>query len=71
MKSNSFKKGLGDAKHRYQRAIRDEIKKALAIKSDVQYRSRRYGTVKHTPAERLAIEAVFAKYGVKHPWGKK
>lgn len=69
--SNSFKKGVEDVKHRYRRDIRDELKKVLGIVSDVQYYKRMRGEVDHTPAERIGIETVFAKYGVKRPWGKE
>lgn len=30
---------------------------------------RKYGYVKHTPAERKAIEVIFRKHSVKAPWG--
>ena len=66
---NAFRKGLGDTQARFQVMIRKEIIAALRIKSRYQWYNRRDGKVDHTPAERAAIEAVFAKYDVTSPWG--
>lgn len=69
--TNAFKKGMGDAPKRHQVLIREEIKRVLGITSRIQFNNRRDGKVDHTPAERTAIEAVFAKYGVNAPWGEE
>ena len=70
-KSNAFVKGMGDAPARHQVLIRKEIMDVLGISSRVQWANRRDGRVDHTPAERMAIESIFGRYGVKQPWGGK
>ena len=68
---NAFKKGMEDAPKRHQVMIRNEIKAMIGITSREQFRNRRDGRVRHSPVERVAIEAIFKKYGIDQPWGEE
>ena len=52
-----------------QKEIKEKIMRALGINTRNPFYRHRMGIIKHNPAEREAIEKIFAKYGIKQPWG--
>ena len=67
---NAFNKGYREVAAKDQQAVKAELMEALGINHVNPFYRHRDGIVKHNPAEREAIERIFAKYGVKQPWGK-
>lgn len=68
--SKSFNKGLREVPHGKIKEVIMELKNALGITSVLGFRNRRDGKVDHTIDDCVKIEAVFAEYGVKNPWGE-
>lgn len=68
--SKSFNKGLREVPHGKIKEAIENLKNTLGITSSMGFRKRRDGKVDHTIGDCVKIEAVFAEYGVKNPWGE-
>lgn len=68
--SKSFNKGLQEVPHGKIKEAIAKLKSSLGITSALGFRNRRNGKVDHTIGDCQKIEAVFAEYGVKNPWGE-
>lgn len=68
--SKSFRKGLDEVPYGKRREVTEKLKHALGVTSYPGFRRRRNGLVDHTVTDCQKIEAVFAEYGVKNPWGE-
>lgn len=69
--SYSFEKGLGFIPMMHQTAIRSEIMEMLHINNGVSWISYKKGRMRIEHDNYIAIEQIFAKYGVdkKNVWG--
>jgi len=65
----AFQNGFMQVRQRDVSAVRKKIKSILRLGSDPAMWNRINGIVSHTPAERAAIEAIFAEYGITDVWG--
>lgn len=65
----SFQKGFGQVKQKDVVRVRAEIMQALGITTRPNWNRRLKGEVVPKVTEAEAIEAIFAKYGVKEVWG--
>jgi hypothetical protein len=65
----SFQKGFGQVKQKDIPAVRQDIMNALGITTRPNWNRRLKGEVVPKVTEAEAIEAIFAKYGVKEVWG--
>lgn len=65
----SFQKGFGQVKQKDIPAVRQEIMAALGITTRPNWSRRLKGEVVPKVTEAEAIEAIFARYGVKDVWG--
>lgn len=67
---NAFNKGWMEAPAGLQGEIKQKIMDALRLTHRNSFFRRRHGWIDHTPAERIAIEKVFAQYHIYDPWGE-
>jgi len=67
---NSFQKGWYRTKQGEAAEVRRKISAALGITTRVSFLNRLNGDVTHNPAEREALEKIFAGYGITEIWGK-
>ena len=67
----SFKKGWGYLPSNKKKTVRDEIKTALNLKTNVAFYRRVNGEVEPKVSEKEAIETIFLNHGVKRAqiWG--
>ncbi len=63
-------RGLREVPWGRVREVKDKLSEALGIKSRAGLDNRIRGRVKHTVADCVKIEAVFAEYGIENPWGE-
>ena len=67
--NHSFRKGWFQLRQRDVAAVRSKIMAALDFTTQQAFRDRLAGRYPSSPAERQAIEGVFAEYGVGDIWG--
>lgn len=65
----SFLRGWSQVKNFQMQQVKNEILDALGLKTRVSWYQRLYGNIEPRITEARAIEAVFAKYGIKDIWG--
>ena len=63
-KARTFNKGMGNLKCKHYQRFRVEYMNLFDITSRVAFNNHLRGIVRRTPAEEIAIETLFAKYGV-------
>ena len=64
-KARTFKQGLGELKHKDYEAFREEFMKLFSFDSRTSWSKHINGQIAHTPADEMAIEHLFEKYGVE------
>ena len=64
-KSRTFFKALGNIKVKDRAGVKADLMSMLGINNEVSYAAHINGKRIHTPAQELAIEAVFTKRGLK------
>lgn len=70
-KSKSFNKGMREVAHGKYQALKSALMAAIGISSEPIWRKYRNGQTKVLDVNVAAkIEATFAEYGVKQPWGE-
>lgn len=65
----SFLRGWSQVKNSQMAKVKEEILKALNLKTRVSWYQRLYGNVEPKISEAKAIESVFAQFGIKDVWG--
>jgi hypothetical protein len=65
----AFRKGLLEMENRY-RTLKAEIMQALGIKNRISLMQYADGKVSLDVVKAQAIEQIFHKYGITHPWGR-
>ncbi len=68
--TRAFKKGLSELRVKDVREVRARLTRILEITTNASFNNYASGRVKTLDVEKARqIEAVFAYYGVKEPWG--
>ena len=65
----SFRRGLAEVPSGKMREIRTKLMSALGIRDRHAYYAYRDGKTMLTVNKWVAVQAVFAQYGVHQPWG--
>lgn len=66
---NSFALGWSQVTVGNMQVIKNRIMHAFGINSRASWSSRVRGLYNLTPAERMAVEIIFADYGITRVWG--
>ena len=69
MNDFSFQKGWYDIPQGKVSGARKKFMSLLGLTTKQGFKNRLNGDVAHTPAERAAIEKIFAEYGITDVWG--
>jgi len=70
MNKFSFRKGFGQVQMKDLQEVKSELMTALNIKTRYAWGQRLKGEVEPRISEAQAIEAIFAKRGIKDIWGE-
>jgi hypothetical protein len=70
MEKYSFQRGYNQVQIQYKKAVQRKIMRALKITTPPSWYQRLNGNVEPRISEAKAIEAIFAKYGIKEVWGE-
>jgi hypothetical protein len=68
-KKVAFVNGWSQLRQRDVAAVRTKIMTALSITTQATFRNRLFGRIDPTLSEIVAIETIFAEYGIKSVWG--
>ena len=66
----SFKKGFGKVQLKDLPSVKQELMTALGVNTLQSFRNYMKGITEPKVGQAEAIEAVFAKYGIKEVWGE-
>lgn len=69
MERYSFQKGYNQIKLQDKNIVKRKIMRALKITTPPSWYQRLNGNIEPRVSEAKAIEAIFAKYGIKDVWG--
>lgn len=65
----SFLRGYKQLPLEHATIVKNEIMKALGVKTRVSWYQRLYGNIEPKVSEAADIEMIFEKYGIKNIWG--
>jgi len=69
-KAYAFQKGFRQVKNEDLRNVKKEIMTALGLQSRTSWYQRLYGNVEPRVSEKIAIQGIFAPYGITDIWGE-
>lgn len=68
-KPYSFQKGFNKVQNKDLQSVKSEIMTALGLSCRSAWYQRLYGNVEPRVSEKVAIQGVFATYGITDIWG--